>query len=75
MFFQALARAHQRAGCAQPGDKVRYRAIGLPPYLRACAVIVRPPVGVVVVLVGIEVTLRLLRDEFPRGQDCAVTAF
>ena len=54
---QAAARAHERAARTEPGDEMRHAAIGLLEDLDGGGVVVRPPVGVVVVLIGVEVLI------------------
>ena len=61
MLAQAPADADERAARAEAGDEMRHAAVGLRQDLGRRRLVVRPPVGVVVVLVGVEVPFRVAR--------------
>ncbi len=75
MLAQAPADADERAARAQARDEMRHTAVGLRQDLGRRRLVVRPPVGVVVVLVGVEVPLRVLGEQAARFADRAVRAF
>ena len=52
---QPAAGADERAARAEPGDEMRDAAVGLLEDLDGGRLVVRPPVGVVVVLIGVEI--------------------
>ena len=74
-FLQLSRCADERAAGAEHGDEVRHAAFGLlPDFFRGRAVM-RAPVRVVRVLVGVEVLPRLRGRKFARFADGAVRAF
>ena len=75
LLLQPPAGAHERAARAEAGDEVRDAPAGLGQDLDGGRVVVRPPVGLVAVLVGVEVALGLEREQPPRLADGAVRSF
>src|SRR5580765_4309122 len=71
-FPQTARCSHKRAARSQPRDKMRQRARGLLDDLRSGRIVVRAPVAVVVVLIGIEVLVGILRKQTPRLPNGAV---
>src|SRR5215217_1171544 len=75
VLFEAPRGADEGAARPQARDEVRDLAVGLLPDLRPRALIMRPWVGGVLVLVGVEVLRRVLGVEPPRLPDGPVGAF
>ncbi len=67
--------AHKGAGGAQAGHEVRHPAVGLAEDFRAGGVVVRAPVAVVVVLVGIKIAFGFVCHDLARQPDRAIAAF
>ena len=73
--FQTPRIAHERAARSKQSHEVRDAATGLFDDFRPGCVVVRLPVGVVIVLIGIEVAVGVGFHDFPDGTDSAVGAF
>ena len=70
--LQSARRSHKGSGGAQGRDKVRHLTLGLlPDFVAGCAV-VRAPVFVVRILVGVVVPVRFRRNHLPRLANRAV---
>ena len=73
--LQAAGGADEGPAGAKPGDEVRDAPGGLLPDFHRRAIVVRLPVGGVVVLVGIKIGVGVLGVELPGFADGAVGAF
>src|ERR1700736_2028447 len=72
--LQPARGADEGSTGSKTGDEVRDRTACLLPDLERRGVVVGPPVGLVVVLVGHEIAIRVLLVDGPRHADRAVTS-
>src|SRR4029077_21109494 len=70
--FQAAGCAHEGSAGAEDGDKVGDTSLRLLPDLVGRAMVVSLPVGVVGILVGVVIKIRMLDIEFARHADRAI---
>ncbi len=74
--LQSARRAHKSSAGPKHGDEVCHPAFGLPPdFVSGSVCVVRAPVGIVRVLIGIVIAFGIGGGHLPRLQDRAVGAF
>src|SRR5215475_13393269 len=74
-FLQPPRRAYERAAGSKDGNEVRDPSLGLLPNFVRRAMVMSLPVGVVGILVGIVIEVRMLGVEFARHADRTIGAF
>ena len=75
LLLQISGDAGEGAGRAQTSDKMRNLAPGLLKDLWSGCLVMRSPVGGIVVLVGVEVSLGLLAGKISGNADCSIRTF
>src|ERR1022692_1373245 len=74
-FLETPGRADEGPGGAEHGDKMRDASFGLPPDFIGSGVIMRAPVGVVRILVGIKIKIGMAFGKLAGNLDGAVGTF